>query len=222
MPRLAVLIDAENIEVSHAPSVLEHARKLGDLNVVRLFGDFTEVRMSGWLDLARAKGFQPVLQLNGGRGKNSTDIALAIDAMDILHAGAIDDFCLVSDDRDFVPLATRLRASGHRVHAICKRADARMSSVCSQVIELVKTVNAPVVEPKATAEPPIVSAFRAISESHEEMTLSQVGTALRKHAPDLVPAPGSGKLRKVLMETGWFAETGSGGALRIRLKRQPG
>src|SRR5436190_8798187 len=102
MTRLAVLIDAENIEVTFASDVLAHARKLGDLNLVRLFGDFTEMRMSGWLEVARAKGLQPMLQLNGGRRKNSTDMALAIDAMDILHAGAIDAFCLVSDDRDFV------------------------------------------------------------------------------------------------------------------------
>lgn len=208
MLRLAVLVDAENIEVNFAADVLSHARERGDLNLVRLFGDFTEVRMSGWLEVARAKGFQPMLQLNGGRRKNSTDMALAIDAMDILHSGAIDAFCLVSDDRDFVPLAARLRASGRRVYAICKTADARMQSICTEVIELMP----------AKRELPIVKAFTEISAGAASMTLAQVGLALRKHAPDLVPAPGNGRLRKMMMETGRFEESGSGSALRIGLK----
>jgi hypothetical protein len=207
--KLAVLIDAENIEVASATDVLAHARRFGDLNIVRLFGDFTEMRMSGWLDLARVKGYQPVLQLNGGRRKNSTDIALAIDAMDILHTSAVDAFCLVSDDRDFVPLAARLRAAGRRVYAICKSADPRMQSICTEVISLAA----------AASEPAIVKAFLAISTGVEEMTLSQVGSLLRKHAPHLVPAAGKGRLRKSLMETGRFLETGSGPGLRIRLKR---
>jgi NYN domain len=208
MTRLALLIDAENIEVALEAEIIAHAKAMGDLNIVRIFGDFTEARMTGWLEAARAKGYQPTLQFNGGRGKNSTDIALTIDAMDILHSGAVEAFCIVSDDRDFLPLAIRLRAAGRRVFAICKTADERMRSVCTDVIAL---------KPKVT-DPPIVTAFRAVSGSALEMTLSQAGLALRRHAPELMGAVGKGKLRKVIVESGRFVEIGSGPGLRIRLK----
>lgn len=212
MARIAVLIDAENIPVQFAAAIVERARSLGDPHIVRLFGDFTEIRMSGWLDVARVAGYQPVLQFSGGRAKNSADIALAIDAMDILHSGATDIFCLVSDDRDFVPLATRLRAAGKRVYAICKRPDRRLANICSEVFPL-----APMEKPGR--ELPIVEAFRAIAAGHAgEMSLAEMGKALRKHAPGLVPSTGSGTVRKLLRETGRFDEIGEGSGLRVRLK----
>ena len=214
MPRVAVLIDAENIAVQFAPAIIQRARSLGDLNIVRLFGDFTEIRLSGWLDVARVAGYDPMLQLSGGRAKNSADIALAIDAMDILYGGAIDAFCLVSDDRDFVPLASRLRAADKRVFAICRRSDERLSNVCSEVFPLLPAAPAP-----AQREHPVIDAYRRIAAGHSgDMTLAAVALALRKHAPELIPTKGKGTIRKLLRATGRFDEIGEGSALRIRLK----
>ena len=211
MPRIAVLIDAENIAAEFAGAIIKRANSLGDLNIVRLFGDFTEIRLSGWLDVARAAGYFTMLQLSGGRAKNSTDIALAIDAMDILYSGAIDAFCLVSDDRDFVPLAVRLRAAGKRVYVICKRSDGRLDSVCSEVFAL-----SPPAQPK---EMPIVEAFKTVAaKSKGEMSLAEAAKALREHQPGLIPSNAKGVVRKLLRASGRFEEIGEGSALRIRLK----
>ena len=208
MARIAVLIDAENIAVQHAAAIAARVAALGDPHIVRLFGDFTEQRLAGWLDVARANGYQPVLQLSGGKARNSTDIALVIDAMDILHSTVTDAFCLVSDDRDFLPLATRLRAAGKRVHVICKSSDARLGSVCSSVHELAPRL----------PEPPIVAAFRKIAAGRAEMGLSEAGKLLREHLPGVIPTSGKSPLRKSLEATGRFAFDGTGSAIRVRLK----
>ena len=225
MLRLAVLIDAENVASPFAPAILAKARSAGQLNVVRLFGDFTEQRLSGWLDIARAQGHDTRLQLSGGRSKNSTDIALAIDAMDILYAGAVDGFVLVSDDRDFIPLAGRLRAAGKRVYVICLKPDDRLASICSEVFVLRPPAKAPAARPAAksppnpaVAEPPIVAAFRSITRGTAEIGLAEVSKALRTHRPDLIASTAQGAVRKALRASGRFEEVGEGSALRIRLK----
>lgn len=205
--RIAVLIDAENIAAHHANTIIGRARSLGSTTIVRLFGDFTKAGLASWSDIARRDGFEAILQFNGGRAKNSTDVALAISAMDILFSGAIDAFCLVSDDRDFLPLATRLRAAGKPVHVICKRADVRLAAVCTSVHELLPA-----------AEPPIVAAFRTVAAGRAEMGLSEAGKLLREHLPGVIPTSGKSPLRKSLEATGRFAFTGTGGAVRVRLK----
>lgn len=211
MARIAVLIDAENIAVRHAEAIAKRVNALGDPHIVRLFGDFTEVRMSGWLDVARVNGYQPVLQFSGGKALNSADIALAINAMDILHSGATDAFCLVSDDRDFMPLATRLRAAGKRVYAICRR-PGRLGNVCSEVFALDPD------EPPHQ-ELPIVHAFRQITAGRDgEITLGEAGTLLRQHLPGVIPKSGKAPLRKALEAAGRFELVGSGPAMRVRLK----
>lgn len=203
--RIAVLVDTENIGVSHAEAIFSYVQQHGDATVVRLFGDFTRNGSARWLDLARCNGYATILQLATGAGRNATDIALVIDAMDILFAGSVEAFCLVSDDRDFIPLAVRLRAAGKRVYAVCKTLDSRLKRVCTDVLELAD-------------EPPIVQAFRSVAGGATRMNFAQAAQLLRRHAPELVPS-GAGKLRKSLMETGWFREEGAAATLSLVLKR---
>lgn len=136
MSSLAVLIDADNMPAEHAPEVMRRARLWGDVSIVRLFGDFSGNRLADWRELAHNNGYETVLQLNGGKGKNSTDIALTIHAMDLLHDGAVDCFCLASNDRDFLPLAARLRGAGKRVYAVCTKLDQRMTMSFTATIAL--------------------------------------------------------------------------------------
>jgi NYN domain len=217
MPRLALLIDAENVGGAHFAEIDAKVRSLGDPVIKRLFGDFTEGRLSGWLDVARQHGLEPVLQLNGGRAKNSTDMALAINAMDVLYSGAVDAFCLVSNDRDFLPLATRLRGSGKRVYGfVIGPVEARFKAVFSDLFELAAPKST---TPTASADQSIVAAFRLITANGPgEMTLAAAGIALRKHDPSLLPPPGKSKLRKLFQATGAFSESGAGAGIKVRLK----
>ncbi|HVW93773.1 MAG TPA: NYN domain-containing protein [Devosia sp.] len=111
--RIAIFVDAENIAARHWREVADHAAATGTLNLCQIFGDFTEDRLGRWLDVARTEGLQPVLQLSGG--KNSSDIAMTVAAMDALHAGRVEAIYIVSSDRDFAPLIRRLRAAGLKV-----------------------------------------------------------------------------------------------------------
>lgn len=111
-PRLAVLIDADNTSPKVVEGLFLEVAKLGEASVRRIYGDFTENRMRGWADVLPAYAIVPHQQFAYTQGKNSADIALVIDAMDLLHSGRIEGFCLVSSDSDFARLAARIREQG--------------------------------------------------------------------------------------------------------------
>ena len=116
--RLAVLIDADNTSPKHAEALLEEVAKYGVPTVRRAYGDWTDSHLSGWMKKVRGLALQPMLQVAHTSGKNSTDSALIIDAMDLLYSDNVDAFALVSSDSDFTSLATRLRASGKTVYGL--------------------------------------------------------------------------------------------------------
>src|SRR5512133_1583647 len=116
--RLAVLIDADNIPYSNVKGMLEEIAKYGTPTFKRIYGDWTRPTISGWKSVLLENAITPIQQYSYTRGKNSTDSALIIDAMDILYSGKIDGFCIVSSDSDFTRLATRLREAGMRVIGI--------------------------------------------------------------------------------------------------------
>ncbi|HLN21648.1 MAG TPA: NYN domain-containing protein [Bacteroidales bacterium] len=119
--RLAVLIDADNIPYSNIRAMLEEIAKYGTPTFKRIYGDWTRQSTSGWKSVLLEHAISPVQQYNYTRGKNSTDSALIIDAMDILYTGRVDGFCIVSSDSDFTRLATRLREAGMKVFGIGER-----------------------------------------------------------------------------------------------------
>ncbi|HET8602176.1 MAG TPA: NYN domain-containing protein [Segeticoccus sp.] len=116
--RVAMLIDCDNISWRWAKQIVGEAALHGVLSVKRGYGDWTSTYLSGWLDELPRYAIQPVQQFAYAVGKNSTDSALIIDAMDLLYAGDVDIFCLVSSDSDFTRLAMRLRESGKAVYGI--------------------------------------------------------------------------------------------------------
>jgi uncharacterized LabA/DUF88 family protein len=116
--RLAVLIDADNISAKVAKDVFEELAGYGTLTVKRAYGDWTTTQLNGWKDQLHAYAIAPMQQFAYTVGKNSTDSALIIDAMDLLYAGHLDGFVLVSSDSDFTRLATRLRESGMKVYGL--------------------------------------------------------------------------------------------------------
>jgi hypothetical protein len=119
--RLAVLIDADNIPHGNVKGMLEEIAKYGTPTFKRIYGDWTRPTISGWKTVLLENAITPVQQYGYTKGKNSTDSAMIIDAMDILYSGKVDGFCLVSSDSDFTRLATRLREAGMKVIGIGER-----------------------------------------------------------------------------------------------------
>jgi uncharacterized LabA/DUF88 family protein len=119
--RLAVLIDADNAQPSITEGLLAEIAKYGTAHVKRAYGDWTRTNLKGWKEQLLAQSIQPIQQFAYTRGKNATDAAMVIDAMDLLYSGRFDGFCLVSSDSDFTRLAARLRESGLTVYGFGER-----------------------------------------------------------------------------------------------------
>lgn len=113
--KIAVLIDADNVPYSNIKGMLDEIAKFGLPTIKRIYGDWTKSKASGWKSALLKHAITPVQQYSYTVGKNATDSAMIIDAMDILHSQKVDGFCLVSSDSDFTRLATRLRESGMMV-----------------------------------------------------------------------------------------------------------
>jgi len=114
--KLAVLIDADNAQASIIKNLLDEVAKYGVASVKRIYGNWTTPQLQGWKDVLLSNSIIPIQQFNYTTKKNATDSALIIDAMDLLHAGNLDGFCLVSSDSDFTRLASRIRESGLMVY----------------------------------------------------------------------------------------------------------
>ena len=116
--RLAVLIDADNISYHYIKGMMEEVARYGTPTIKRIYGDWTKPNLGGWKTILLDYAISPIQQFNYTTGKNATDSAMTIDAMDILYTENVDAFCLVSSDSDFTKLATRLRESGKTVYGI--------------------------------------------------------------------------------------------------------
>ena len=125
---LAVLIDADNAQASIAGELVAEISSYGTATVKRAYGDWTTPNLSGWKDVLHNLAIQPIQQFRFTVGKNATDSALIIDAMDLLHGGMVDGFCLVSSDSDFTRLATRIREAGLAVYGFGRRPTRRTQS----------------------------------------------------------------------------------------------
>lgn len=118
--KIAMLIDGDNAQLALLEKMLAEAAKYGEVTIRRIYGDFSSPAMKKWEDELKKNAIQPIQQYGNTRNKNATDIAMIIDAMDILHSDAVDGFCLVSSDSDYTKLAMRIRESGIFVMGIGK------------------------------------------------------------------------------------------------------
>ncbi len=119
--KLAVLIDADNAQPGIADALVAEIAKYGVASVKRVYGDWTTPRLRGWKDAANVHAIQPIQQFAYTSGKNATDSAMIIDAMDLLYSERLDGFCLVSSDSDFTRLASRIREQGVTVYGFGER-----------------------------------------------------------------------------------------------------
>jgi hypothetical protein len=181
--RLAVLIDADNVPYSNIKGMLAEIAKYGTPTFKRIYGDWTKPTLSGWKTVLLENAITPVQQYSYTSGKNSSDSALIIDAMDILYTGRVDGFCIVSSDSDFTRLATRLREAGMHVFGIGeKKTPAPFIAACNKFIyiEILKKETKVEVTAKSSSKKS-VKAVKVVKEEKEELTpVAKIDQALVK------------------------------------------
>ena len=150
--RLAVLIDADNIPYANVKGMIEEIAKYGTPTFKRIYGDWTRPTISGWKSVLLENAITPVQQYGYTKGKNSTDSAMIIDAMDILYSGKVDGFCIVSSDSDFTRLATRLREAGMKVIGIGERKTPPPFIVACDKFIYLEIINTSVASPEPVNE----------------------------------------------------------------------
>lgn len=121
LKRIAVLIDADNASAKTIDDVFSAIVKLGYVATKKIYGDWGQAGLSGWQEAILRHAIDPMQQFAYVKGKNATDIAMVIEAMDLLHSGEYDGFCLVSSDSDFASLAVRIRKSGIKVYGFGRK-----------------------------------------------------------------------------------------------------
>lgn len=119
--RIALLIDADNVSHAKASAMLGELSKYGTTHIRRAYGDWTSAGLKGWKERLHALAIRPIQQFSYSSGKNATDIALVIDAMELLYTQKPDAFCIASSDADFTPLVMQLKANGHDVYGFGER-----------------------------------------------------------------------------------------------------
>ncbi|BCH33044.1 hypothetical protein MesoLjLc_49740 [Mesorhizobium sp. L-8-10] len=230
-PRLAVLIDADNVSAKIADGLFEEIAKIGEASVRRIYGDFSNGRSRAWADVLPRHAIIPQQQF--AFGKNASDITLVIDAMDFLYRGRFDGFCLVSSDSDFTRLAARIREQGVDVFGFGEqKTPESFRQACRRFIyieNLMPTVpaNSADVARSAKSRLPPDNAVPIIKKIIEKMEseggwvpLGAVGNQLAKLASDFDPTRyGVRKLSDLIRRVDSFEIDGSqGGTMRIRIK----
>lgn len=230
IPLLAVLIDADNSSPRWAEAIFEEIASLGEASVRRIYGDFSRAQMSGWQDKLPMLALVPHHQPANTVGKNSSDIALVIDAMDLLHSGRFDGFVLVSSDSDFTRLASRIREQGLDVYGIGQqKTPEAFRKACKRFIFVENileqnTEAGPELAPKkaspAKAVPLILAAMKAIDQDEDWFSLGQVGQFIVTANPDFDARNyGCAKLSDLIMRSGAFElRKSTGNLVQLRVK----
>jgi len=216
--KLAVLIDAENAQPSIVEGLMAEIANYGTASVKRIYGDWTGAGLKGWKDVLLQYSIQPIQQFLYTKGKNATDSAMIIDAMDLLYTGKFDGFCIVSSDSDFTKLASRIRESGLLVFGFGEqKTPAPFVSACDKFIYTevlrAKTDEGKSIIRKSSSElkqdTKLVTLLRnAVEASSDESGwahLASVGTNIAKQSPDFDPRNyGYGKLGELVAATKLF------------------
>ena len=234
--RIAVLIDADNISHQNAAPILAELAKFGRATVKRAYGDWTDERLKGWRARLNRHAITPEQTFAYTTGKNSTDSALIIDAMDLLYSGNVDAFAIVSSDSDFTRLATRLRESGKTVYAVgANKTPRALQEACDQFIRIELLAPAPNEtaaevespdEPDDSSEPPNLQSLlvRAINTASDEdgwVSISGLGSYLRTSSASFDPRVyGATKLLDLARSQPYLTTTGTGSSTRVGVKGQ--
>jgi len=196
----AVLIDADNAQPSIVEGLLSETAKYGTANVKRIYGDWTLPGLKGWKEVLLQYSIQPIQQFGYTSGKNATDSALIIDAMDLLYTGKFDGFCIVSSDSDFTKLASRIRETGLIVYGFGeKKTPKAFVSACDKFIftEVLRSKDnsderiVRKTKSQLTRDTKLVDLLRNAVEASSDDSgwahLASVGSNIAKQAPEFDP-----------------------------------
>lgn len=242
--RVAVLIDADNTSPRHASALLAELAQYGVATVKRAYGDWTTPQLTGWKKQLNQHAIAPVQQFAYTTGKNATDSALIIDAMDLLHTGTLDAFALVSSDSDFTRLATRLREGGKTVFGMgLRKTPASLVAACDTFIYLELLGDeasdeedaaaeaaeaADATDTAAETEPPLPNLqsllTRAVNKQSDDdgwADLGAIGQYLRSASSSFDPRLfGYAKLVDLVRAQAYLVAEKSGNGVRVSLKGQ--
>ncbi len=234
--KLAVLIDADNAQPSIVEPLLAEIAKYGTANVKRIYGDWTGSQLKGWKEILLVQSIQPIQQFRYTVGKNATDAAMIIDAMDLLYTNAFDGFCIVSSDSDFTKLASRIRESGLVVYGFGeKKTPQPFVSACDKFIYtevlISKEDDSQSIKRKSPNELKqdtklvnlLRNAVEASSDDSRWAHLARVGSNVANQAPDFDPRNyGYKKLGELVSATKLFEieerQVGDGQSKAIYIK----
>lgn len=191
--KLAVLIDSDNAQASIASELLAEVARYGTATVKRAYGDWTTPNLAGWKEVLHDLAIQPIQQFRFTVGKNATDSALIIDAMDLLHGGTVDGFCLVSSDSDFTRLATRVREAGLAVYGFGeKKTPKPFVAACdkfvfTEILRPTASDSPPLPSPSEPLQPALKAAVTGAAREDGWAALSAVGSLVIKASPSFDP-----------------------------------
>jgi len=206
--KLAVLIDADNVPYANVKEMFEEIAKYGIPTFKRIYADWTRPTVSGWKNVLLENAITPVQQYSYSTGKNSSDSALIIDAMDILYTGKVDGFCIVSSDSDFTRLATRLREAGMVVIGIGEKKTLNpFIKACDKFIYI------EILKAEAETTNPVETSNRRVSKR----SVKQKNEPLNKIDPEIIKLF-SVSISDLADENGWtfLGELGN-----LMLKKKP-
>ena len=231
---LAVLIDADNTRARYAQAIFEEIVTLGDANVRRIYGDFSGSRLKSWDNAIQSLAILQHQQRSNSTGKNASDIALVIDAMDLMHKGTFDGVCLISSDSDFTRLAQRLREEGIVVYGFGERKSVEaFRNACNRFIYVENLAEADIERDDAGASPTAAQAkkeapakaakiiAKAIEGADEDgwTNLAVVGSRILGAKPDFdARTYGCPNLSILVAKSGGFETRKDQGVVYVRRK----
>ncbi|CAA0108488.1 Uncharacterised protein [Halioglobus japonicus] len=230
--KLAILIDADNAQAAICTELLAEVSKFGVASVKRAYGDWTTTSLKGWKAHLHRHAIQPMQQFSYTQGKNSTDSSLIIDAMDLLHEGRLDGFCIVSSDSDFTRLANRIREAGLVVYGFGeKKTPEAFVSACdkfvyTEILRKLKDTDKSDESENSELRAITTSAIIAVSKEDGWAPLSAVGSYINKATPSFDPRNyGYDKLGKLIrslkylsVEERQFGDESSDVHIYVRIK----
>ncbi|MCR4888278.1 MAG: NYN domain-containing protein [Ruminococcus sp.] len=190
--RYAVLIDADNVAAKYTKNILDELSNYGIVTYKRVYGDWTRPNLAGWKSMALDNAITPVQQYSYTTGKNSTDSAMIIDAMDILYSNNVDGFCIVSSDSDFTRLAIRLRESGKHVIGMGEQKTPKPFSAACNAFKYLEVLADEELQGAAaddkvemqTLESAIIRIIAENANLEEEINIGELGSRLLGRYPD--------------------------------------
>lgn len=216
--KIALLIDADNVSHNKIGEMLAELSKYGTANIRRAYGNWASPSLKGWKDKLHDFAIRPIQQFNYSAGKNATDIALVIDAMELLYTQKLDAFCLASSDADFTPLVMQLRANGHEVYGFGERkTPSPFVNACTAFLYLDSLEGAapavspdPAPEPAAKAKPAVKAKTASAKAADKSLAMdTQLVTILR------------GAVEAAARDDGWASMSAAGSAAKRQAPIDP-